>query len=297
VTRVGASECGQRASFNRDRDLADEPHWYSSLPRCGDGGELGSTPKTFGVGEACPERSRRGCQPKQALAFVFIRRCPSSRFAQIQDHRLNQAATDAKQRPGFQTTNAETSVSICAICGRFLLIACHAEAVCEGRSILGRWLGFRRCGCLSFAWPFRRLCNSSVTNCTDFLLLFGRDGSAITLATFLAFLPQLLLVQISLVLFIGKTTAETSGGNCQCRCNFYWPATRYHMPRAFIQRIVIRKRKLTITRSTLMRHTLSYRGRLESSNAQVATRALPPAARDREWSVWEKRHRRQSRGG
>ena len=30
MTRVGASECGQRASFNRDRDLVDEPHWYSS---------------------------------------------------------------------------------------------------------------------------------------------------------------------------------------------------------------------------------------------------------------------------
>ena len=27
MTRVGASESGQRASFNRDRNLADEPHW------------------------------------------------------------------------------------------------------------------------------------------------------------------------------------------------------------------------------------------------------------------------------
>jgi hypothetical protein len=34
VTRVGASECGQRASFNRDRDLADEPHWCSSVFGC-----------------------------------------------------------------------------------------------------------------------------------------------------------------------------------------------------------------------------------------------------------------------
>jgi hypothetical protein len=25
------SQCGQRASFNRDRDLADEPHWCSSV--------------------------------------------------------------------------------------------------------------------------------------------------------------------------------------------------------------------------------------------------------------------------
>jgi hypothetical protein len=45
------------------------------------------------------------------------------------------------------------------------------------------------------------------------------------------------------------------------------------MPWAFIQRIAIGKRKLTTTRSTLMRHSLSYRGRLRSSNAEVATRA------------------------
>jgi hypothetical protein len=129
-----------------------------------------------------------------------------------------------------------------------------------------RWLRFRR-GCFSFAWPFPSLWSSSVTNSTDFLVLFGRGR--IALPPFLAFLTQLLLVQIGLVLFISKTTAETSGGNGQSRCDFYWPAPRYHMPRAFIQRIVIRKRKLTITRSTLMRHTLSYRGRLESSNAVV----------------------------
>ena len=146
-------------------------------------------------------------------------------------------------------------------------IACHAEAVCEGRSILRRRLGFRR-GFLSFAWPFPRLWSSSVTNSTGFLLLFGSGRIALT--TFLAFLTQLLLVQIGLVLFIGKTTAETSGGNGQCRRNFYRTTTRYHMPRAFIQRIGIRKRKLTTTRSTFMRHILSYRGWLKSSNAQVA---------------------------
>jgi hypothetical protein len=28
--QVGASECGQRASFNWDRHFADEPHWYLS---------------------------------------------------------------------------------------------------------------------------------------------------------------------------------------------------------------------------------------------------------------------------
>src|SRR5438874_8304858 len=96
-------------------------------------------------------------------------------------------------------------------------IACHAEAVCEGRSNLLCRLRFRR-GALSFTWPFPRLWRSSVTNSTDFLLLFGSGCSALT--TFLAFLTQLLLVQISLELFIGKTTAKTSGGNCQCRCNF-----------------------------------------------------------------------------
>jgi hypothetical protein len=79
-----------------------------------------------------------------------------------------------------------------------------------------RWLRFRR-GFLSFAWPFTRLCCSSVMSSGD-LLLFG--GSPIALATFLASLTQLLLVQIRLEFFIGKTTAETSGGNGQGRCNF-----------------------------------------------------------------------------
>ncbi len=83
-------------------------------------------------------------------------------------------------------------------------IVCHAEAVREGRSILRCWLRFRRCS-LSFAWPFPRLWSSSVTNSTGFLLLFG--SGRIALAPFLAFLTQLLLVQIGLVLFIGKTTA------------------------------------------------------------------------------------------
>src|SRR5207248_5842271 len=82
-------------------------------------------------------------------------------------------------------------------------IACHAEAVCEGRSILRCWLRLRR-GCLSFAWRFPRLCSSAVTNSADFLLLlFGSGRSAP--ATFLAFFTQLLLVQIGLELFVGKT--------------------------------------------------------------------------------------------
>src|SRR5882672_684264 len=141
-------------------------------------------------------------------------------------------------------------------------------------AILLCWLRFRR-GCLSFAWPFPRLCSSSVTNSTDFLLLFG--GGRIALAPFLAFLTQLLLMQIGLELFIGKTAAETSGGNCQGRCDFYWPATRYHMPRAFRQRIAIRKRKLTTTRSTLMRHSLSSAGISETSN-QIHSRTPRPGS-------------------
>jgi hypothetical protein len=32
--REHMSQCGQRASFNRDRDLADEPHWCSSVFGC-----------------------------------------------------------------------------------------------------------------------------------------------------------------------------------------------------------------------------------------------------------------------
>ena len=42
------------------------------------------------------------------------------------------------------------------------------------------------------------------------------------------------------------------------------------MPWTFIQRIAVRKRKLTIRRSTFMRHTLSYRDWLGSSNTVVA---------------------------
>jgi hypothetical protein len=136
--------------------------------------------------------------------------------------------------------------------------------------ILLCWFRLRR-GCLAFAWLFPRLWSSSVTSIRNFLLLFGSGRLALT--TFFAFLTQLLLVQIRLELFIGKATAETSGGNGQCRCNFYWPATRHHMPRAFRQRIAIRKRKLTTTRSTLMRHSLSYRDWLRSSNTEVATHA------------------------
>jgi hypothetical protein len=121
-------------------------------------------------------------------------------------------------------------------------------------------------------------------NNRDFLLPSGGGRIAIALATFLASLTQLLLVHVGLELFIGKTTAETSGGNCQCRCNFYWAATRYHMPWAFRQRIGIRKRELTTRRGTLMRHNLSYRDRLRSSNAEVAfVRANFTAGRGHAW--------------
>src|SRR6266496_60239 len=113
----------------------------------------------------------------------------------------------------------------------------HSCAAAEGSAKAGSILLCRLRYSLSFARRFRRLWSSSVTNSTA---LFGSGRSA--LASFLAFLTQLLLVQISLVLFIGKTTAQTSGGNGQSRCNFYRPATRYHMPWAFRQRIAIRKR-------------------------------------------------------
>src|SRR6478672_5454361 len=91
------------------------------------------------------------------------------------------------------------------------------SSVAEIKRLLRCWLRFRR-GCFSFAWPFPNLWSNSVTNSTGFLLLSGSGRSALT--TLFAFLTQLLLVQIGLVLLIGKTTAETSGGNCQCRCNF-----------------------------------------------------------------------------
>jgi len=84
-------------------------------------------------------------------------------------------------------------------------IACHAEAMCEDRSILLCWLRLRR-GFLSFAWPFPRLCISSITNSADFVLLFGSGRGA--LATSLA---ELLFVQIGFELFIGKTTADNQG--------------------------------------------------------------------------------------
>ena len=117
---------------------------------------------------------------------------------------------------------------------------------------------------------------------SDFLLLFG--SGRIALATFPASLTQLLLVQIGLELFIGKTTAQTSGGNSQGRGNFYWPATRHHVPWAFRQRIRIRKRKLTTRRRTFMRHTLSYRDPLKSSNTKVAfVRANFTAGRGHAW--------------
>jgi hypothetical protein len=141
--------------------------------------------------------------------------------------------------------------------------------------ISGCWLRFRP-GSLSFAWRFPRLCSSSLTNSRHFLILFG--SGRIALAPFIAPLTQLLLVQIGLELFIGKTTAETSGGNGQRRCNFYWPATRYHMPRAFRQRIAIRKRKLTTTRSTLLRHSLSAARSSETSN-QIHSRTPRPGSR------------------
>jgi hypothetical protein len=156
-----------------------------------------------------------------------------------------------------------------------------ADRSATTQRILRCWLRFR-CASLSFAWPFPSLWSGSVTNSRDFLILFG-DGR-IALARLLACLTRLLPVHPGLELLIGKTTTQTSGGNCQCGCNFYWPATRHHMPRTFRQRIAIRKRKLTTTRSTLMRHSLSYSCRPKSSNAKVAfVRANFTAGRGHAW--------------
>lgn len=100
--------------------------------------------------------------------------------------------------------------------------------MCEGRSILLCWLRFRG-GSFSFTWPFRRLCSSSVTNSTDFVLLFGSGRGA--RATFLA---ELLLAQISPKLFISKTAAQTGSSNCKRSCNLNWPLARCHVPWTFV---------------------------------------------------------------
>jgi hypothetical protein len=94
-----------------------------------------------------------------------------------------------------------------------------------------RWLRFRR-GSLSFTWPFPRLWSSSITNSSDFLLLFGSGRSAPS--TFPAFLTQLLLAQISPKLFISKTAAQTGSSNCEGSCDLHWPLARCHVPWTFV---------------------------------------------------------------
>src|SRR6266705_330938 len=56
---------------------------------------------------------------------------------------------------------------------------------------------------------------------------------------------------------------------------------------AFRQRIAIRKRKLTTTRSTLMRHSLSYRDRLRSSNTVAAAVSVAEGASGIAWLAAE----------
>jgi hypothetical protein len=66
------------------------------------------------------------------------------------------------------------------------------------------------------------------------------------------------------------------------------------MPGAFIQRIGIRKRKLTTTRSTLMRHGLSYGCQLISSNAEV-TAEIRGAVAAATWCSLPRRRRAKER--
>jgi hypothetical protein len=102
---------------------------------------------------------------------------------------------------------------------------------------------------------------------------FTRSGFGLPLSRFFAFLAPLLLIQIPSEPLISKTAAEAGSSNCKCSCDLNWPAARCHVPWTFVQRIFIRKRKLTTSCTTLMRHSLSYRDWLGSSNAEVAPRA------------------------
>src|SRR5690349_17443367 len=98
----------------------------------------------------------------------------------------------------FDEISARNSTATLAALPSVSLVADRSAVLIRGS------LRFPR-GCLSFAWPFPSLGRSSVTNSSDFLLLFG--GGRVAPVPFLPFLTQLLLVQIALVLFVGKTTA------------------------------------------------------------------------------------------
>jgi len=69
------------------------------------------------------------------------------------------------------------------------------------------------------------LCSSSLRHTT----FCSCSEAAVSLATFLAFLRKLLLVQQVFELFIGKTTAETIAATAVARGNFYLPRPG-HMP-------------------------------------------------------------------
>ena len=126
--------------FNRDEDVLDY----------------------FDVRQACVDRSaiqkvdfqnKVSYPVKRTMAFVFIRRYPSSRFAQIQQE-LNYetrnsgglvklwATNQSDRKPARRLAVSETSGEINP-----------CSSVAEIKRLLRCWLRFRR-GCLSFTWPF-----------------------------------------------------------------------------------------------------------------------------------------------
>ena len=64
------SQCGQRASFNRDRDLADEPHWCSSVFGCRSACGVVDKIEMVREWKALPLLARRGGSESLALSGV-----------------------------------------------------------------------------------------------------------------------------------------------------------------------------------------------------------------------------------
>jgi hypothetical protein len=127
-------------------------------------------------------------------------------------------------------------------------IACHAEAVGEGRSIL--YCRFCR-GSLSFPRPL--LSDAPFTHNGCGFLFFPR------LPGFFAFLAKLSLIQISSEPLVSKTAAEAGSSNCQCSRDLNRPAARSHVPRTFVQRIFIGKREPASRCIALTRHNWLFR--------------------------------------
>jgi hypothetical protein len=119
-------------------------------------------------------------------------------------------------------------------------------------SILRGWLRFRP-GCFPGARPLFR-----------FYAPFTRHGRGFFCTRsppprLFGFLTPLLLAQISPELFIGKTAAQSGSSNRKCSCDLDRPLARCHMPRTFVQRISIRKRKPTARCITFTRHKYLFR--------------------------------------